>query len=169
MVTAGRGPAATEQQPGPASVVLPATMIQAMIDHARSEAPNEACGVIIGDRAAAEGGRALRWHPARNNAASPFRYELDPDELYRLTVETDDADETFWGIVHSHTHTEARPSATDVAQAFYPDALYVVVSLSSNPDEPETAPGVPTVRAWRIVGGDVFEVELLVDGGEAAS
>jgi [CysO sulfur-carrier protein]-S-L-cysteine hydrolase len=169
VVTAGRGPAATEQQPGPASVVLPATMIQAMIDHARSEAPNEACGVIIGDRAAAEGGRALRWHPARNKAASPFRYELDPDELYRLTVETDDADETFWGIVHSHTHTEARPSATDVAQAFYPDALYVVVSLSSNPDEPETAPGVPTVRAWRIVGGDVFEVELLVDGGEAAS
>ena len=49
------------------------------------------------------------------------------------------------------------------------DALYVVVSLSSNPDEPETAPGVPTVRAWRIVDGDVFEVELLVDGGEAAS
>jgi proteasome lid subunit RPN8/RPN11 len=169
VVTARRGPAETGRQPDPASVVLPATMIQAMIDHARSEAPNEACGVIIGERPAAEGGRAVRWHPARNKAASPFRYELDPDELYRLTVETDDADETFWGIVHSHTHTEARPSPTDVAQAFYQDALYIVVSLSSNLDEPETAPGVPTVRAWRILDGEVFEVELLVDGGEAAS
>ena len=146
-------------------------MIQALIDHARAEVPNEACGVIIGDRPAADGGRALRWQPAANKAASPFRYELDADELYRLTVETDDADEAFWAIVHSHTHTEARPSATDVAQAFYPDALYVLVSLTSTPDgaDPETAPGVPTVRAWRIVDGDMYEVELLVDGSEAAS
>ena len=168
MVTAGREHAAG-QHPGPASVALPATMIQAMIDHARAEAPNEACGVIIGDRPAAEGGHALRWHAARNKAASPFRYELDPDELYTLTVQTDDADETFWAVVHSHTHTEARPSATDVGQAFYPDALYVVVSLASNADEPDIAPGVPTVRAWRIVDADAFEVELLVDGSADAS
>ena len=169
MVTAARRERdATEQPPGPASVTLPATMIQAMIDHARAEAPNEACGVIIGDRPASDGGRALRWHAARNKAASPFRYELDPDELYRLTVDTDDADETFWAIVHSHTHTQARPSTTDVAQAFYPEALYVVVSLASTVDDPETAAGLPTVRAWRIVDGDAFEVELLVDGREAA-
>ncbi len=164
---AGGGDAATGPHPGPASVTLPATMIQAMIDHARAAVPNEACGVIIGERPAAEGGRALRWHPARNKAASPFRYELDPDELYQLTVATDDADEAFWAIVHSHTHTEARPSATDIAQAFYPDALYVLVSLAGNPDEAETAQGVPTVRAWRIVAGEAHEVELLVDGSEA--
>jgi [CysO sulfur-carrier protein]-S-L-cysteine hydrolase len=167
-----RGGAAAGTQPahpGPQSVTLPAPVIQAMIDHARGEQPNEACGVIIGDRPAADGGRALRWVSVRNKAASPFRYEIDPDDLYRLTVETDDADETFWAIVHSHTHTQARPSATDIAQAFYPDALYVLVSLAGTPEDPATVAGVPTVRAWRIVGGEVYEVELLVEGGDAVA
>ena len=147
--------------PGPAFVEISADLLQAMIDHARAEYPNEMCGVIVGDRPAAEGGAPLRWLPARNRAASPARYDLHPDDLYRLTVETDDAGEAFWAIVHSHTHTAARPSATDIGQAFYPDALYILVSLSSE-DNPETLPDVPTVRAWRIVDGEAFEVELLV-------
>jgi [CysO sulfur-carrier protein]-S-L-cysteine hydrolase len=164
-VVTDRGTGAAAAHPGPESVTLHATVIQAMIDHARGEAPNEACGVIIGDRPAAEGGHALRWVATRNKAASPFRYEIDPDDLYRLTVETDDAEQTFWAVVHSHTHTEARPSSTDVAQAFYPDALYILVSLAGAPEEPGAAAGVPTVRAWRIVGGEIHEVELLVDAG----
>jgi proteasome lid subunit RPN8/RPN11 len=156
------------EHPGPVSVGIPAVMVQQLIDHARAGFPNEACGVIVGDRHAAAGGRAIRWEPAANVAASPFRYEIDPDELYRLTVATDDADEAFWAIVHSHTHSAAMPSATDVGQAFYPDALYLVVSLSSEQEDEVVAalPTVPTVRAWRIVDGDVFEVELLVEAGD---
>ena len=60
---------------------------------------------------AAAGGRALRFEPTRNAAASPYRYEIHPDDLYRLSVAADDADEVFWGIVHSHTHTQAVPVA----------------------------------------------------------
>jgi proteasome lid subunit RPN8/RPN11 len=150
--------------PGPVSVGIPAVMVQQLIDHARAGLPNEACGVIVGDAPAASGGRPLRWEPTTNAAESAFRYEINPDDLYRLTVATDDADEAFWGIVHSHTHTPARPSATDVGQAFYPDALYILVSLSSD-DDPDLLPGVPSVRAWRIVDGEVFEVELLVEAG----
>jgi proteasome lid subunit RPN8/RPN11 len=90
----------------------------------------------------------------RNKAASPLRYEIHPDDLLRLTIETDDADEAFWGIAHSHTHSPARPSQTDIGLAFYPDALYVLVSLA----DPE-----PTVTAWRIVDGQVHPVEILVD------
>jgi len=60
--------------PGPASVELSAEIVQALIDHARAEYPNEMCGVIVGDRAAAEGGSPLRWEPTRNRAASPLRY-----------------------------------------------------------------------------------------------
>jgi proteasome lid subunit RPN8/RPN11 len=139
--------------PGPAAVELQADTIQALIDHARAEYPNEMCGVIVGDRAAADGGRPLRWEPARNRAASPVRYDIHPDDLYRLTVATDDADEMFWAIVHSHTHSPARPSLTDVGLAFYPDALYLVVSLA---DEE------PALAAWRIVGGEIHPVEVLV-------
>ena len=153
----------TPVHPGPAAAAIPATMVQQLVDHARAGAPNEACGLIVGDRPAAAGGRALRFEPARNAAASPYRYEIHPDDLYRLTVETDDADQVFWGIVHSHTHTPAVPSPTDEGLAFYPDALYILVSLAD--DGVGSGSGSPSVRAWRIVDGATHEVALDVVEG----
>jgi proteasome lid subunit RPN8/RPN11 len=144
--------------PGPGVASLPAAIREAIVAQARAEYPNEACGLIVGDRPAADGGRALHYVPTRNKAASPYRYEIDPADLYRLTIETDDADEVFWGIVHSHTHTPAVPSPTDVALAFYPQALYLLVSLSDAEADPAT--GEPSLRAWRILDGEVHEVVL---------
>ena len=151
-LTAGR------EHPGPTATSLPAAIRDAIVAQARAEYPNEACGLIVGDAPAADGGRALRFEPARNKAASPYRYEIEPADLLRLTIATDDADEVFWGIVHSHTHTPAVPSPTDVGLAFYPDALYVLVSLSEDAADPAT--GAPGIRAWRIVDGEVHEVAL---------
>jgi [CysO sulfur-carrier protein]-S-L-cysteine hydrolase len=145
--------------PGPVSAVLPDEMRAAMILHARTDYPNEACGVIVGSAYAAAGGAALRFVPTRNEDASGLRYRVDAADLLRLTIETDDSDEAFWAIVHSHTHTEARPSPTDIRQAeSYPDALYILVSLSAAEADPAT--GEPGIRAWRIVEGEVFEVGL---------
>jgi proteasome lid subunit RPN8/RPN11 len=131
-------------------------MVQAIVDQARAEDPNEACGLIIGDRPAAAGGVALRFEPVRNRAASPYRYEIHPDDLLRLTIATDDADQVFWAIVHSHVRSQAYPSPTDVGLAFYPDALYLLVSLAA--DE-------PALGAFRIVDDTIFPVELLVGSG----
>jgi proteasome lid subunit RPN8/RPN11 len=128
-------------------------MVQSLVDHARAEYPNEMCGVIVGDRPAAVGGVPLRWEPTRNQAASPLRYEIHPDDLLRLTIETENAGEEFWAIVHSHTHSPPRPSLTDVGLAFYPDAIFLLVSLAE--DEPALA-------AWRIVDGEIHLVELIV-------
>ena len=141
------GPAG--HHPGPASVSVPHAIRDAIVAQARAELPNEACGVIVGDRWAAEGGRAIRYEGARNRAASPFRYEVDPKDLLRLTIETDDADQVFWAIAHSHVRSPAVPSPTDVGVAQYPDALYILVSLSD--DE---------VRAWRILDGAIHEVAI---------
>jgi proteasome lid subunit RPN8/RPN11 len=146
------------EHPGPATAALPAAIRQAIVDQARAGYPNEACGLIIGNRYAADGGEALRFEPTSNKAASPYRYEIDPTELLRLTIATDDAGEVFWGIVHSHTHSPARPSPTDIGLAFYPDSLYVLVSLSEDEADPTT--GQPGIRAWRIVDDSVFEVAL---------
>ena len=148
----------TAPHPGPRTAVLPASIRDAIVAHARAGYPNEACGLVIGDRPAADGGRPLRWVATANKAASPYRYEIDPADLYRLTVATDDADEAFWAIVHSHTHTPAVPSPTDIGLAFYPDALYLLVSLAD--DEADQSTDTPSVRAWRIVDGAVHEVAL---------
>jgi len=153
--------AAGRPHPGPASVSLPRAIGNAIVQHARREVPNEACGIVVGDRPAAEGGSATRWVPLRNPLASPYRYAIDPDDLLRLTIETDDADEVFWAIVHSHVASPARPSPTDLRESHYPDSLYLLVSL----DPGEAGPGsaAPSLRAWRIVEGGVHEVQLTVD------
>jgi len=137
---------------------MPPGIRHEIVESARAHNPNEMCGLIVGDAPAADGGRALRFEPTSNTAASPYRYEIAPEDLLRLTMATDDADEVFWGIVHSHTHTPAVPSPTDIGLAFYPDALYVVVSLSDLEADPGT--GAPSLRAWRIVHGEVHEVAL---------
>ena len=151
----------TGAHPGPASATLPRAMADAIVAHARTEYPNEACGLIVGDRLPAEGGGALRFEATGNRAASPFRYEIDPADLLRLTLATDDADEVFWAIVHSHSHSEARPSATDIRLAFYPDALYILVSLADSEADPVT--GARSIRAWRILDGSPTEVPLEID------
>jgi proteasome lid subunit RPN8/RPN11 len=152
---------AGQPHPGPARVLLPAAIRDAIVEHARAAVPDEACGIVVGDRPAASGGVATRWVPLRNPLASPYRYSIDPDDLLRLTIETDDADEAFWAIVHSHVASPARPSPTDVRESHYPDSLYLVVSLA--PAE-AAADGTPGIRAWRIVDGAVHEVELTIDG-----
>jgi [CysO sulfur-carrier protein]-S-L-cysteine hydrolase len=140
---------ATAAQPA----VLPAALKGAIIDAARADAPNETCGLLVGPVYAADGGVPSRYVRMRNAAASPFRYLLDPDEQLRVMIEIDDADEVIWGIVHSHVASPARPSATDLGLAFYPDSLYLICSLASEP---------PDVRAWRIGEFDVLEVPLEV-------
>jgi len=146
--------------PGPATAELPAAIRDAIVAHTRAGEPLEACGVIIGDRPAAEGGVALRFEPARNAAQSRYLYEIDANDLLRLTIETDDADEVFWAIVHSHTHTPAVPSATDRRLAFYPDALYLLVSLA--PEEANALTGAESVRAWRVLNDEIHEVALTI-------
>jgi [CysO sulfur-carrier protein]-S-L-cysteine hydrolase len=145
--------------PGPLIAEVPTRIREAIVAQARAEYPNESCGLIIGDRPPADDGVALRYVPTRNEAASPSRYRIHPDDLLRLTIETDDADEVFWGIVHSHTHTPAVPSPTDIGLAtIYRDPLYLLVSLSDSEADPAT--GEPSVRAWRIVDGGIHEVTL---------
>ena len=119
-----------------------------MVEHARSEAPNECCGMV-----ATSNGEAVKVYPAVNAAASPLRYEIDGAEQYRIQMDIDDAGHDLGAIYHSHTRSKPYPSQTDINLAFYPEALYVIVGLAG--DEPE-------VRAFQIRDGPVTEAELEV-------
>ena len=131
---------------------LPAALLQEIIDHARAGLPNEACGLLVAEAYAGEGGVPSRFLPVRNAAESPYRYMISPEDLLKV-VEIEDGGEFVWGIVHSHVASPAEPSATDVGLAYYPDSLYLICSLS---------PPAPTVRAWLIGDETVLEVPLSV-------
>jgi proteasome lid subunit RPN8/RPN11 len=141
-----------------APVRLPAAIRDAIVAAARAAAPLEMCGIVVGSDVAGSGGQPLRWVPTRNAAASPYLYAMDPVDLLRVSLEIDARDEAIWAIVHSHPASPARPSPTDVREAFYPDALHVLVSLA--PSETDSTTGGPSVRAWWIVEGTVTEVAL---------
>lgn len=117
-----------------------------IIDHARKDHPDEACGVVAGP---AGSGRPVRFIPMQNAERSPTFYRFDSLEQLRVWREMDDRDEEPVVIYHSHTATEAYPSRTDISYAQEPGAHYVLVSTR---DEPETE-----FRSYRIVDGEVTE------------
>ncbi len=128
-------------------LTLPQKFIDEMIGHAREEAPDECCGIIAG-----QDGRAVKLFRAKNSEASPYRYNVDSQDLFHIHRECDGNGWEFLAIYHSHTASEAFPSPTDIRLAFWPETFYVLVSLQ----EPEN----PAVRAFRIVDGAVDEEEL---------
>jgi proteasome lid subunit RPN8/RPN11 len=156
----GVDPAAGAAPTLPVWVALPAAIHDAIVAHARSQAPNEMCGFIVGTAAPADGGAAQRWEPARNAAESPLRFEVASEDLVRLTLEIDGRGEVVWAVVHSHVRSPAIPSAADVAGASHADALHVLVSLATAEADPAT--GSPSVRAWRLADGAGVEVGLEV-------
>ncbi len=136
----------------PDRLSIPSQVVEGMLAHARLEVPNEACGVLSGSLAER---RVFSFHPTRNSEDSPFRYNVHPEDLLRITLEIDDAGVDLIGIFHSHVASPGVPSETDRRLAFYPEAFYVLASLTDEAN--------PDVRAWRIVDGDVTEAELTVD------
>jgi proteasome lid subunit RPN8/RPN11 len=136
-------------------LTLSRSLAALLIAHARAELPNEACGLLSGT--ARDGIVATTYHPARNAEASPLRYTVHPDDLVRITFAIDDAGADLVAIFHSHTRSPAVPSPTDLRAAMYPDAVYLLASLSDPSATPDAA-----LRAWRIRAGDASEVRLSI-------
>ena len=130
-------------------------LVANLLAHARTDHPDEACGVIAGP---AGSDRPTRFIPMVNAARSPTFYEFDSSDLLRLYRELDSNDEDPVVIYHSHTSTEAYPSRTDIAYASEPFAHYVLVSTR----ETGTEDGPYELRSFRIVDGEVTEEEIVV-------
>jgi proteasome lid subunit RPN8/RPN11 len=129
------------------TLALPQSFIDEMVAHAQEDAPNECCGIIAG-----EDGRAVKLFRAKNAEASPYRYNVEPKDLFRIYRECEANGWDFLAIYHSHTASEAYPSPTDVRLAFWPEAYYILVSLKDAAS--------PAVRAFRIVDGATSEEEI---------
>ena len=126
---------------------LPSSFVDEMIAHAQEDVPNECCGIIAG-----KDGQAVKLYRARNAEASPYRYSVEPKDLFRIHRECEDIGLDFLVLYHSHTASPAYPSPTDVRLAYWPECFYAVISLQD--------PQNPLVRTFRIQDGEVQEEEL---------
>jgi [CysO sulfur-carrier protein]-S-L-cysteine hydrolase len=128
---------------------LDGVFFKEIVEQGLREFPNECCGLI----AAAEG-IPVKVFPMKNSDASPATYRLDGREQLRVFDEVDEQGWELWAIYHSHTHSEAYPSETDVRLAFYPDTRYLVLSLAEREH--------PVLRAFSIIDSEVVEEELTI-------
>ncbi len=117
--------------------------------------PLEACGLLGGVHdATGASARIEVFYRCHNAAESAKLYTIEPRDHLRAERDADARDLDIVGVVHSHTHTDAYPSPTDVAQAPDPGWHYVIVSLR------DTA---PTMRSYRIVDGQISEEPVVVE------
>jgi proteasome lid subunit RPN8/RPN11 len=127
--------------------------------HLLEAAPNEGVGMLaVGDPFRDEDDlhavEAVRFYPGTNVDRSPSRYTMEPVEVVRALREMREVGWRLGAIVHSHLKGPATPSATDVREAHYPDALMLIVSFAVQP---------ATTGVWRVVPEDDLAVVQSVD------
>ena len=109
------------------AIHIPNIYVEEMVTHAGEEAPNECCGILAG-----KGESVTRLYRVKNSTPSPFRYVMDPKEQLEVMRDADENGLELMYFYHSHTHSPAFPSDTDVRMAVesgWVDFGYVLVSL----------------------------------------
>lgn len=135
---------------------IPKTIFDQMVDHCRSGLPNEACGFLGG-----RDGAATDIYPLTNAAASPVFYKPVDKEMIAALGDIESKGLELISIFHSHVASAPSPSVTDIREAHYPDAVYIIVSFSDL-DFPETRGYLIRKQDWRDDAGDVVDVDLVV-------
>jgi proteasome lid subunit RPN8/RPN11 len=130
---------------------VPAHLYAEIVGHCLRGLPDEACGLLGGDPGT---GTVALCYPTRNLAASAKLYTVDPREHLHADRDAEAHGLEIIGVFHSHTHTDAYPSPTDVAQAPDPEWHYVVVSLCDTH---------PTLRSYRIRDATIAEESVVLE------
>ena len=121
-----------------------------IVSHLEAVFPLEGCGLLAGiDNS------VVRVYPIKNILNSPVAYEMDPKQQIEAILDMEAENWEFLAIYHSHPHGPQLPSATDVARAYYPEAINIIVSLQDRRD--------PLARAFAIVDGRIDEVPFLIE------
>lgn len=131
-------------------LTLTVTDRDAIVAHALGGVPNEVCGLVAGEP---DDDLVQVVYPCHNAEESPVVYTLDPLDHLRADRDAERRGLEIIGVYHSHTHTEAYPSPTDVAKAPDPGWHYILVSLKDHE---------PVVRSFRIVDDEITEEAVTV-------
>ena len=129
-----------------------------IVGHCYDGYPDEACGLLTG-RFTGSGsepdGRITNAVPCANAERSARTYTVDPRDMLRVMRAAEARGDDIVGVWHSHTHTDAYPSATDVRLAVDPAWICAIVSLRD---------GAPVLRAYRIRDGVIAEIPIAIEG-----
>ncbi len=132
----------------PSSIRIPTEILAALLTHARSNSPNESCGLLAGRNST-----ITNFYPAENASPSPTtNYEIPPQDLFRIMREIRKTNLDFLAIYHSHPASENAPSPTDIAHAYYPETPYIIVSPHAGAPNP--------IRAFQIREAQVTELAI---------
>ncbi|MFP5330890.1 MAG: M67 family metallopeptidase [Acidimicrobiia bacterium] len=129
---------------------VPAQIAEAMLVHAENCHPEESCGLLAADPE----GHLRMAYPLTNELHSPTNYTIAPNEHFRAIRHAEAQGWEICGVFHSHPHTQAYPSPTDVRLAPDPGWLYVVIGMEGR--------SLPVIRGFRIVSGDIHEEALTI-------
>jgi len=143
------------------TLVIPKDVYDGMVAHCEEGMPNEACG-FIGGKVSDKESVASKLYPMTNAAASPVFYRPDDREMLLALKDMDDNDLDVASIFHSHVATRAYPSPTDIREAHYPDAVFVIVSFEDR-DNPYARGFLIHKQDWRDATGEVEEVDLVLE------
>ena len=137
-----------------AKITIPTRIIDEMKAQAREDSPNECCGLLGG-----RDGQVNKRLPLRNHSSTPERsYFASPEDLFRCMRQIRNDGDSLLAIYHSHPSGPSHPSATDVATAYYPHVLYLIISLV-----PEAQ-----IRAFAIRNAVVEEAHIIELDNEVA-
>mgnify|MGYP001140501745 CR=1 FL=1 len=131
-------------------LIMARQQLDQIICHCRGERPEEACGLIAGQRIDRKK-IATKIFPCNNVLSSTTRYEIEPHELLRAVEDIESARNDLIAIYHSHPESDARPSQIDAEHAFYPTCSYLIISLRG---------GETQIRSWTLRDKE-FEEELI--------
>lgn len=127
---------------------IPENVYRRMINHCYEERPLEACGLLTGAV-----GHVSTGYATDNQHRSPVLYKVDDLQLLAVDQQARQQGEEIVAIYHSHVATDPIPSRTDIEQATWPEAFYLIISLKGRR---------PRARAWRIVAGQVTEHAIVI-------
>lgn len=112
--------------------------------HAWECTPDECCGLLAG-----QDDTITHLYRLTNIADSPqTRYFAEPKDIFQAQKRMRARGEKLLGIYHSHPRSAAYPSPTDIEQAYYPEVVYLIISLAPKLE----------LRAYRLREGKVKEV-----------
>ncbi len=120
-----------------------------ILSDVRARAPKEACGLIAG-----VAGVSIKVFEIRNRLSSPVRFRMDPQQQLDAMLEMDEKSWDMLAIYHSHPQGPAFPSATDIAEAAYPETANLI--LHPFKDEWQA-------RAFLIQANQVLEIPLILN------